>query len=146
MKKLLSLALLLASTPTFATDASITKSAKPPSMFSYINTATSIHRTSFADFTHPINLTMKLKSIRWSTTLFPDAINERIQLCYFEPYSTTAIDCQAITPNSAGTTNKFNEKRFGHGVKVYLTHISDDLKNPAHPVGEDSITFEYSYQ
>ncbi|NVZ66123.1 hypothetical protein HX867_28865 [Pseudomonas gingeri] len=146
MKKLLSLALLLASTPTFATDASITKSAKPPSMFSYINTGTSTHRILLADFAHPTNVTMKLKNIRWSTTFFPEAINERVKLCYFEPYSNTETDCEIIAPNSTGTTNRANGKRFGHGAKVHITHISEDLKNPAHAHGEDNITFEYNYQ
>ncbi|QXI29836.1 hypothetical protein [Pseudomonas vanderleydeniana] len=146
MKKILSLALILASTQTFAADASITKSQKPPSFFSYISTATSIHRTLLADFTHPTNVQMKLKGLRWNTTFFPDAINERVKLCYFEPYSNAEVDCQFITPNSTGTTTLFNQKRFGHGAKVHLTHLTDDLKKPAHPAGEDSITFEYSYQ
>ncbi|WP_017127704.1 hypothetical protein [Pseudomonas gingeri] len=148
MKKLLSLSLLLASTSTFATDASITKSAKPPSMFSYINTGTSTHRILLADFAHPTNVTMKLKNIRWSTTYFPDAINERVRLCYFEPYSNTEVetDCQFINPNSTGSINRFNGKKFGHGAKIHITHISEDLEKPAHALGEDAITFEYSYQ
>ncbi|WP_419736774.1 hypothetical protein [Pseudomonas sp. COR18] len=146
MKKMLSLALILASTQTFAADASITKSKRPPSFFSYISTATSIHSTQLADLTHPTNVLMKLKELRWNTTFFPVAINEKVKLCYFEPYSNAEVDCQIITPNSTGSTRIFNQKRFGHGVKVHLTHMTDDLKGPAHPAGEDSITFEYSYQ
>ncbi|WP_273826219.1 hypothetical protein [Pseudomonas asplenii] len=145
MKKMLSLALILASTQTFAADASITKSKRPPSLYSYADTATSRHSLLLADFTHPINVQMNLREIRWSTTFYPDAPNEEVKICYIDSPSNIEGECQIIIPNATGSTKLFNQKRFGHGVSVHITHISKNLKETAHPAGEDSVTFEYSY-
>lgn len=91
-------------------------------------------------------LPKKLLGIEWTTTYYPDAIGESIELCYFRPYNRVRENCREISKNSSGVMFDFNDLPFGNGAQVVIRH---DIKGAgvriANAAGNDSVTYRYSY-
>lgn len=146
-KKLLPLALLLISAPSFAVDAQITKSASPGVV---IVTNGGVGQAavfaSSSDFpAGTLSKTKTLLGIDWQTTWYPNNPGETVQLCYYRPYSATAVGCVPIIRNASGTVTNFNNQPFGAGVEVMIRHSLNGGPQPASPAGRDTVTFRYRY-
>lgn len=148
MKMLLPLTFLLISAPSFATNASLTKTATPSVIVVTTGGGVGLATffTSSADF--PGTLLTKTKTllgIDWQTTLYPNNPNETVQLCYFLPYTGNPVGCVPITKNSSGTVSNFNNQVFGLGTEVTIRHTVTGGPAPAIPSSHDTVTFRYSY-
>ena len=87
----------------------------------------------------------QLLGVRWSTTYYPQTLNERVELCYYRPFSSDR-DCREIRPNSSGELTDFNDQPFGHGSIVDIRHYVLGGSPPyARPAGVDSVTYLYRY-
>ena len=87
----------------------------------------------------------KLLGIEWTTTSYPQNIDEQVQLCYYRPYNTSQQTCEWIRPNSFGNTPKFNDQRFGNGAGVIIYHkVSGGGARIGYPSGNDSVVFHYA--
>ena len=133
MKILLPLVFVLASAPSFAVDAAITKTASP-GVIIVTNGGTGLAQFNILSANFPsgtLSKTKTLLGIDWQTTLYPNNPGETVQLCYYRPYSSTEVGCTTILRNSSGTVSNFNTQPFGPGAKVIIRH--------------DTVTFRYSY-
>ncbi|WP_141439662.1 hypothetical protein [Vreelandella titanicae] len=131
-----------------ATDASITKSVSPGSMLVLPNGGTRMSQFGLISSDFPRGTLPKRKtltSIEWQTTWYPEGEGETLELCYFRPYSRTEVGCRAIQPNSSGTINDFNNQRFDNGAKVTIFHRVNGGRDVIQPVGQDIVTFRYTY-
>lgn len=147
IKGLLPFIFLLASVPSFAVTAQITKSATPSAVIVTIaGSGSAYFGLLSADFSSVArSATKTLQGIDWTTTSYPSNSTETVQLCYYRPYIGTPVDCHQITPNSSGTDNLFNNQQFGVGAEVEIRHLFNGGPAPAYPAGKDSVTIRYSY-
>jgi hypothetical protein len=147
MKILLSLIFLVISAPSFATNASFTKTATP-GVIIITNGGTGL-ATFFASSTDfPSGALTKPKTllgIDYTTTLYPNNQPENVKLCYYRPYTGTYVGCVVILPNSSGTITTFNNQLFDVGTEVVIFHSLVGGPQPASPAGKDTVTFRYSY-
>lgn len=148
MKTLLPLVLVLASASSFAVDAAITKTASP-GVIVVTNGGTGLAQFGLLSAYFPTGTSLKtktLRSINWQTTFYPNHPNETVELCYYRPYSSTAVGCVPINPpHSSGIVNNFNSQPFGPGARVIIRHYVNGGPQPASPAGLDTVTFNYSY-
>ena len=147
MKILLPLVFVLASAPSFAVDAAITKTASP-GVIIVTNGGTGLAQFNILSANFPsgtLSKTKTLLGIDWQTTLYPNNPGETVQLCYYRPYSSTEVGCTTILRNSSGTVSNFNTQPFGPGAKVIIRHLANGGPQPAYPAGQDTVTFRYSY-
>ncbi|WP_135310956.1 hypothetical protein [Pseudomonas nabeulensis] len=87
----------------------------------------------------------KLLGIEWTTTSYPQNLNEQVKLCYYRPYNTAQQTCDWIQPNSSGTTFTFNDQKFGNGAGVIIYHnVQGGGARIGYPAGSDSVTFRYA--
>lgn len=94
MKILLPLVFVLASAPSFAVDAAITKTASP-GVIIVTNGGTGLAQFNILSANFPsgtLSKTKTLLGIDWQTTLYPNNPGETVQLCYYRPYSSTEVD------------------------------------------------------
>lgn len=135
-----------------AAEYSITKAEAPGPVLVLSNSATH-PGVGFANFNvlYPdipagiINDPKQLLDIRWSTTYYPQTLNEKVELCYYQPFSSQK-NCEEIYPNSSGVLTVFNNQSFGHGSKVTINHsVLGGTPPYARPAGVDSVTFRYRY-
>lgn len=146
-KRLLPLLFVLASAPSFAINASITKTGKPPIVaVSTGGSGSTRLYISSSDFpAGTLSMSKTLLGIDWTTTSYPSSPNETVQLCYYRPYTANPVACHAITRNSTGTDIGFNNQTFAPGVEVEIRHTINGGPQPTSPAGTDSVTFRYSY-
>ena len=147
MKALLPLVIVLASAPSFAVDAVITKTASP-GVIVVTNGGTGLAQFGLLSAYFPSGTSLKTKTllgIDWRTTQYPNNPAETVQLCYHRPYSSTAVGCTVIARNASGTTSVFNSQLFGPGARVIIRHFANGGPQPAYPAGQDTVTFRYRY-
>lgn len=136
----------------FAVEGVVTKTAAPDPVLilSNSNTEPSIGFARFSilgpDIPAEARLVpRKLLGIRWSTTYYPQTLNETVELCYYRPFSSQR-ECRPIQPNSSDELTFFNDQPFGHGSIVDIRHSVLGGERPyARPAGVDSVTFRYRY-
>lgn len=146
MKKLLPVALIAVSASCFAIDASLTKSAVPRNIILAGIPSSSRLNPLASDFpSGSLNKTKTLLGLDYQTTSYPGNTGETIKMCYYLPYTSTAVGCVDIQPNSSGTVNVFNDKKFGDGVQVEIRHNVTGGTFPGVPAGQDRVTFRYRY-
>lgn len=147
MKKLLALFLILASSYSYATDATITKTVKPDNII-VVNNGTGLAQFGLLSTDFPSgtgNMTKTLQGIDWNTTYYPNNTGETVELCYYRPYNSNPVSCTDILPNSSGTLTTYNSQTFGNGAKVIIRHRVQGGQQPGYPAGTDTVTFRYSY-
>lgn len=136
----------------FAAEAVITKSMAPGPILilSNSNDEPSVGFSRFnvspSDISGEVNLKQKqLLSIQWSTTYYPQTLSDKVELCYYRPYSSER-SCEPIRPNSSGSIEGFNDQLFGRGSTVEIRHrVLGGMRPYARPAGVDSVTFRYRY-
>lgn len=151
MKKFLLLALLSVSASSFATDFTIIKTVNPPIMTVYsIGSGSSLSQfyLSSSDFpSGTLGATKTLYSIDWTTASYPIIGGaETLDLCYYQPYTSSPAGCITVFPNSSGSTTAFNNYRFGNGSSLIITHrVTGTTQNIYYPSGKESVAFKYKY-
>lgn len=142
IKKLLPLALVVVSMAGVAGEHSVTKSKMPHRIIVSPGIGGASFPIGFVD-TRPRS-SYTLDSIQWSTTGFPQSMGETVELCYGS--GGNPDECEAIAPNSSGTTYRFRGKRFGAGSIAVIRHYSSagTVRN-IQPSGEDWVRFNLSY-
>ncbi len=136
----------------FAAEAVITKSVAPGPILilSNSNDEPSVGFSRFnvspSDIPSEVSLKQKqLLGIQWSTTYYPQTLNDEVELCYYRPYSSDR-SCEPIQPNSSGVVERFNDQPFGRGSTVEIRHrVLGGMRPYARPAGVDSVTFRYRY-
>lgn len=87
----------------------------------------------------------QLLGIGWSTTSYPQNVNEQVKLCYYRPFNTAQQTCEWIRPHSTGTTSMFNDQKFGNGAGVIIYHqVQGGGARIGYPAGNDSVVFYYA--
>lgn len=147
---MLAVAIVSASDASFAEDLSITKTYTP-SVINVVSTGGSgLAFVSLSSSDFPSGTTvvtpMKLRGVEWRTTSYPQAIGEKVELCYSPPYRSTEQHCRWIRPDSFGVLYDFNDIRFNRGAQVVMKHhVEGGGARSSFPAGNDSVTFHYSY-
>ncbi|WP_133154983.1 hypothetical protein [Billgrantia endophytica] len=86
----------------------------------------SFHHPTRADCPQDAILPRKeLTDIEWQTMWYPDAIGQRVELCYFAPYASNSVDCILVSPNSSGNISSFNGQLFDIDSNVELVYEAD---------------------
>lgn len=137
---------------SFAADGVVSKTIAPGQVLilSNANVSPSVGFSRFSILAQDIPaearlVPRQLLGIRWSTTYYPGTLNERVELCYYRPFSSDR-DCREIRPNSSGELTGFNDQPFGHGSIVDIRHHVLGGSPPyARPAGVDSVTYRYRY-
>lgn len=135
-----------------AEEQSITKVGAPSPVLVLSNSDTSpgVGLVSFNVFTSDIPQgtlinPKQLLEIQWNTTYCPGSVTQRVQFCYYRPYSSQE-NCVDIRSGSSGTLYDFNNQSFDHGVRVTIKHYVLGGTPPyTRPAGADSVTFRYRY-
>lgn len=147
MKKLFLIPLLLASSYSYAIDATITLTAKPSNII-VTTPGSGMAHFSLISSNFPSGTGLKTKTLQgidWSTTSYPNNTGEQVELCYWRPYNSTNQTCVPILPNSSGTVTVFNNESFGPGAGVLIRHTVTGGQAPGYPAGSDTVTYRYSY-
>ena len=147
MKMLLSLSFLLISAPSFAVNASFTKSASP-GFVSVTNGGIGIAGFYAASTSFPsgtLNMPKTLLGIDWRTTLYPNNPAETVDICYYRPYTRIPVGCVPISRDSSGTITSFNNQLFDMGSEIRIFHYINGGPCCAFPAGKDTVTIHYSY-
>lgn len=137
---------------SYAQEFSITKVGAPGPVLvlSNSNTSPCVGLTSFTVFTSDIPqgtliVPKQLLEIQWRTTYYPDSVSQRVQFCYYRPYSSQE-NCVDIGSGSSGTIYDFNNQSFDHGARVTIKHyVLGGVPPYTRPAGADSVTFRYRY-
>jgi len=147
IKILLPLIFVLISTPSFAVNGTIAKTAAPGVVVVTTGgVGTAYFNVLSADFpSGALSKTKTLQGVDWTTTSYPNHPLERVELCYYRPYTANPVACRPIAPNSSGTEPGFNNQTFGAGSQVTIRHWMNGGPQPASPAGRDSVTIRYSY-
>lgn len=146
MKKLLFIAFALFSLNAVAADKSMTKTAKPPRIVvAKDGSAMSQFFVSSSDFSRRGQLLAKktLTSIEWSTTYYPDNLNEEVEICYSQPGRIDPDLCRPITPNSSGRILDFNSFKFDMHARVTIRHSVKGGRDSGRSAGEDTVVINY---
>lgn len=146
-KKLLPLALILASTCCFAASGQITKSVTPNNV-TIVAGGTGMSQFNALSSDFPSGTSLKTKTlvgIDYITTNYPNNTGEQVELCYYKPYNSNQYGCVQIQPSSSGTLNNFNNSDFGPGAKVIINHRLQGGTQPGRPAGQDTVTFRFTY-
>lgn len=149
MKIIITLALLAFSVNGFSAEKIFAKSVKPPRVVTakagYATSRFSFLSTDFREPRELFNADKKITSVYWQSTYFPENLNERVQICYLQPYRVDPDHCIDIEPNSSGITEEFNSFRFGMGAAITIQHRVSGGKNSSYAAGKDAIVVNYSY-
>ncbi|WP_135310954.1 hypothetical protein [Pseudomonas nabeulensis] len=136
----------------YAAEGVINKSETPNAVL-VLSDSNTVRRTGFvifsirnSDFPSGTALDSKrLVDIQWSTTYYPDSINEIVSLCYQRVLSAPE-DCREIRPNSVGLLSDFNGEYFNYISRVKIYHKVLGGKPPtSRPAGVDSVVIRYRY-
>lgn len=149
---LLAVLIAIENGPAFAAEGVITKSAAPGPVLilSNSNVEPSVGYSRFNvtpfDISGEVSLMPKqLLEIRWSTTYYPQTLNDNVELCYYRPYSAER-SCEPIQPNSSGVVMRFNDQPFGRGSIVDIRHrVLGGTPPYARAAGVDSVRIKYRY-
>lgn len=154
-KTLASMSLLasvaLASFPALAATGSFTKTSTAPYIKILSNGSTPIALTSFmvgsTDFPSGVlNKTKTLRLVKYSLASYPAAITEKVQLCYYRPYTASPAKCIFVTPGSSSTTSEFNSYTFDNGIQLQVRRdITGAPGSQLQPSRKESVTVEYNY-
>lgn len=132
----------------FAVEKVIVKTKTPPAIIVVTKGGSAMSQFSLlsAEFPNQSSFkSKKLKGIAWRSTSYPQSFGETVELCYHRPYSIHPMSCTALTPNASGVLVKYNNERFGAGVKVIIRHrVVGGGPRVSYPQGSDSLTFTYS--
>lgn len=143
MRKLLPVALLFVSMSGVAAEFSVTKSMAPFSIYKPGYKGISVHQVMGVDYPRGAKTVSRLKSISWSTTLYPNATDETVELCYLA--LGTVETCRPISPNSSGETKEFNHLPYEYVTRVIIKHSIKSGPLNSKPAGQDSVRFNLSY-
>lgn len=81
-----------------------------------------------------------LNRVDWSTTYYPKATTERVELCLVY---MGREECKPIGSNSTGST--YFSTPFRYASFVVIRHKFESTEANHHPVGRDTVTFNLSY-
>ena len=136
----------------YAAEGVITKSNAPNAVLVLSNSNTVpgvgfvIFSITNSDFPSGAALDSKrLLDIQWSTTYYPDSINEDVKLCYQRTFSSQE-DCRTILPNSFGTLSDFDGEFISYVSQIKIYHnVYGGTPRYTRPAGVDSIMLRYRY-
>lgn len=133
----------------YAEDRTISKTSKPGVIVVLSNGGTGLSFFNLLSTDFPSGTTTlpkKLLGVEWSTTYYPEAIGERVELCYFRPYNSVEANCREISKGSSGTQLDFNDLPFGNGAGITIRHhVEAGGVQIANAAGNDTVTYRYSY-
>ena len=146
MKKLTVIAVALLSFNALAADKVLIKTKKPPHIVVAKNgSAMSQFSVLSSDFSERGLLLAKkrLTSIDWSTTYYPDNLDEEVEICYNQPGRINHDLCQRIDPNSSGRILAFNAFKFDMHTRVTIRHSVKGGRNSGRSAGVDTVVINY---
>jgi hypothetical protein len=140
MRALLPAVLLFVSTVGVAGEFSVTKSASPGFVYKPPIRGVSVFHVLLNDYPRGAMTVSTLNRVDWSTTGYPNGINEKVEICllYFRHE-----DCQPIRPNSTGYT--VFSTPFRYASFVVIRHKFESTETNHNPVGRDAVRFNFSY-
>ncbi|MDB6141394.1 MAG: hypothetical protein JWP80_438 [Pseudomonas sp.] len=140
MRTLLPAVLLFVSVAGVAGEFSVTKSMSPGSIYKPPQRGVSVFHVQGNDYPRGAKTVSTLNRVDWSTTLYPTATNEKVEIClvYFGKY-----DCQRIGLNMTGTTT-FSTP-FRYASFVVIRHKLETSVLNSRPAGQDTVRFNFSY-
>lgn len=148
MKKIIAIAIAVASVNVFAADRSLTKSVKPSRI---VVAKDGVALAQFSVMSSDLRgrglllAKKQLTSLEYKTTYYPDNFNETVQICYHKPGRVEHEECIEVLPNSSGVIYEFNKYKFDMHARIIIRHSVKGGRDSGRAAGEDSITFNYSF-
>lgn len=140
--------LLAASASAFATNASISKSARPGNIVGtapfYSYATFPITSTNFPSGTS--SLTKTITSVQYTWQHYQNGTTDKVELCYDRPFQFNHEYCYEVTTSQSGTSTAFNALQFANGSTFYIKHTISGPNSPKLPsLTNDTIIVNYSY-
>ena len=67
-------------------------------------------------------------------------------MCYYQPYSSSPVQCLDVVPGSTGTTTAFNNYLFGNGINFKITHEPTGTpRDVLSSSQQESVTYNFTY-